>query len=478
MALIRKLIIRLWHSPTFTSWAGKGAQSVRLLLVLPLILRNFDEVQIAAWFLFATLTFFTQLIFEQTSQIFSRMIALAVGGAKDLRPIKPGEAPRGNDIPNWTTIQKLYETIGGLNLAVSSLGIFVTLGLGAVSFRKILEGYDKSHEIWIAFGIFLLGDFLAQVFRKYAISLRGLNQVALTNRWGALFSILSSLAGAASLLAGVSIIGLSVIVQSFNLLSIFRLRFFLFKWVEPRFRAFRPYALHKDILLFLFTPLWRALVQSYAMKGGLKIGIIIYTQFATAADLASMLLLIRLLDTVKTFAVAPIGSHVPKFSRLLAEGKIGQLTKSVLRAMKQAQWVLVLGFFGIAFIAPLCLSFIQSNTRLPDPRVIGFLLISFHLMSIITYSLLLTVLGNNYILIKQMLAACIITLVSAPFLISHYGPYGFIFGSFWPFVMLLNTQSLKYCGNQMKVSIGFLFKQVFALPILISVLLTAILLVL
>ncbi len=476
--MIRKFVLRLWHSPTFTSWAGKGAQSVRLLLVLPLILRNFDEVQIAVWFLFASLSFFTQLIFEQTSQIFSRMIALAVGGAEDLSPIKPGEPPRGNGTPNWDTIQKLYETIGGLNLAVSSLGIFVTLGLGALSFRKILEDYDKAHEIWMAFGIFLLGDFLAQVFRKYAISLRGLNQVALTNRWNALFSIISSLAGAAGLLAGASIIGLSLIVQAFNLLTIFRLRFFLFRWVEPRFKAFRPYALHKDILSFLFTPLWRALIQTYAMKGGLKIGIIIYTQFANAADLASMLLLIRLLDTVKSFAVAPIGSHVPKFSRLLAEGKTSQLTKSVLRAMKQAQWVLVLGFFGIAFIAPLGLNLLQTNTRLPDPKVIAFTLFSYHLVSIITYSLLLTVLGNNYILIKQMLTACILTLISAPFLIRHYGPFGFIFASFWPFVLLLNISPLSYCSHQMKTSSGFLFKKVFAIPLLASFAITTILLTL
>ncbi len=461
-------ISRLWHSPTFTSWASKGAQSVRLLLVLPLILRNFNEVQIAAWFLFASLTFFTQLIFEQSSVIFSRMVALAVGGAEDLSPIKPGEAPRGNGTPNWSTIQKLYETIGGLNLAVSSLGIFVTLGLGALSFRKILEGYDQSHEIWIAFGIFLLGDFLAQVFKKYAISLRGLNQVALTNRWNALFSIISSLAGAAGLLAGVSIIGLSLIVQAFNLLTIFRLRFFLFRWVEPRFKAFRPYALHKDILAFLFTPLWRALIQSYAMKGGLKIGIIIYTQFANAADLASILLLIRLLDTVKSFAMAPISSHFPKFGRMLAEGKTTQLTKSVIRAMKQAQWVLVLGFVGISFIAPLGLTLINTNTRLPDPKVIAFTLFSFHLVSIITYSLLLTMLGNNYILIKQMLAACIITLISAPFLISHYGPYGFILSSFWPFILLLNNKTMIYCESLMNLRKYELIKHVFGIPLTVT----------
>ncbi len=398
------------------------------------------------------------------------MIALAMGGAEDLSPIKPGEAPRGSGTPNWTTIQKLYETIGGLNLAVSSLGICVTLGLGALSFRKILEDYDKAHEIWIAFGVFLLGDFLAQVFRKYAISLRGLNQVALTNRWNALFSIISSLAGAAGLLAGVSIIGLSLIVQAFNLLTIFRLRFFLFKWVEPRFKTFRSYVFHKDILAFLFTPLWRALIQTYAMKGGLKIGIIIYTQFANAADLASILLLIRLLDTVKSFAVAPIGSHVPKFSRLLAEGKTALLTKNVLRAMKQAQWVLVLGFFAIAFIAPLGFNLINTNTRLPDPKVIAFTLFSFHLVSIITYSLILTVLGNNYILIKQMLAACIITLITAPFLISHYGPYGFILSSFWPLIGLLNVKPLLYTSKLMNETTGNIFKSAFACPLMITIL--------
>ncbi len=466
--MFNKYLIRLWNSPTFTSWAGKGAQSVRLLIVLPLILRNFDEVQVAAWLLFSSLTFFTQLIFERSSGIFSRMIALAVGGANDLSPIKPGEPPRGNGNPNWKTIQKLYETISSLSIAVSFLGIVTTLVLGLFSFRNLLESYNKAHQIWIAFGIFLLGDFLSNCFKKYSFSLKGLNQVALTNRWDALFSIISSLAGAAGLLAGVSIIGLSLILQSFNLLTIFRLRFFLFKWVEPRFKTFRPCALHKDILSFLFIPLCRGLVQSYASKGGLKIGVIIYTQFSTAGELASMLLLIRLLDTAKSFAGAPIFSHVPKFSRLLAEGKNAQLTKSVLRAMKQAQWVLILGFFGIAFIAPLLLSFINTNTSLPEKKVIGFSLITYHLVSVISYSLVLTGLGNNYILIKQMIISGIISLFISPILIYSYGQYGFIFGSFWPFIILLNIQSLKYCSNQMKLNTGLLLKNVFALPAFIS----------
>lgn len=476
MALINKYILLLWNSPTFTAWAGKGSQSIRLLIVLPLILRNFDEVQIAAWLLFGSLAFFTQIIFQQTSQIFSRMIALAVGGAEDLSPIKPGDKPRGNGSPNWGTISKLYGTIGGLNLFVSILGIVVTFSIGGVAFRKLLEHYEKSNEIWIAFAIFVCGDFIAQVFRRYAITLRGLNQVALTNRWDAVFALISAVSGSIGLLAGASIIGLSIIVQFFNILKVFRLRFFLFKWVEPRFKAFRPCSIDKNILGYLFTPLWRALVQSYVIRGGVKIGIIIYTQYATATELASMLLLLRLLDTAQGIAVAPISSHVPRFSRLLSEGKAEQLTNGVIRAMTLAQWVLVLSFIGIAFAAPLGLSLIETTVSLPSSTVTALLLLTFHLFTIITYSLLLTVLGNNYILIGRMGVAALITLLSGPFLIGHYGQIGFIICTYLPFILLLNLSTLKYSAMLMDTSTSLMFKKVFIWPLFSSICMATILL--
>ena len=49
-----KIAKRLWDSPTFTTWASLGTQSVSLVIVLPLVLTKLSAEEIALYYLFAT----------------------------------------------------------------------------------------------------------------------------------------------------------------------------------------------------------------------------------------------------------------------------------------------------------------------------------------------------------------------------------------------------------------------------------------
>lgn len=84
MRLLVQLCQRLWNSPTFTTWGNQAVQALRLLAVTPLILVAFDTTEIAAWYLFGSLTFFGSIISQRVGLTFSRMIAFAMGGATDL----------------------------------------------------------------------------------------------------------------------------------------------------------------------------------------------------------------------------------------------------------------------------------------------------------------------------------------------------------------------------------------------------------
>lgn len=75
---MRALVLRLWNSPTVTSWGSRGAQSIRLFVVLPLILNRFNEVELAAWFLFGSIIFFSEVISMQTAMTFNDSIWTAI----------------------------------------------------------------------------------------------------------------------------------------------------------------------------------------------------------------------------------------------------------------------------------------------------------------------------------------------------------------------------------------------------------------
>ena len=114
-----KVLTWLWNSPTFTTWGNLGAQSLSLLSVTPLILTRFNEAEIAAWYLFASLNFFGLVVTGRLSLTFTRMLAFAMGGASNLEPITGKTERVKNGQPNWYAFERAYGTVSSLNFGIA-----------------------------------------------------------------------------------------------------------------------------------------------------------------------------------------------------------------------------------------------------------------------------------------------------------------------------------------------------------------------
>lgn len=120
---ISEIPLRLWNSPTFTQWSAKVVQPLRLLLVTPLILTGFSKDEIAAWYLFASINFLGQIVGSRVLLTFSRMIAMAMGGAKDLSPIIAAQRKSKTNEPNWDSIFRVYRSLGFIQLIVAAITV-------------------------------------------------------------------------------------------------------------------------------------------------------------------------------------------------------------------------------------------------------------------------------------------------------------------------------------------------------------------
>ncbi len=461
---MRTLFFRLWNSPTFTSWGSRASQSIRLLIILPLVINTFDEVQLSAWFLFSSIIFFSEMMSMQTSLVFSRMFALANGGASDLSPIRDGKVQESSGQPNWPLIGSLYGTTQSLNAILAVLGLLLVLVLGYFSLAPVVEGYADSQDIWLAFIVFALGTFIVEFFRKYQVALRGMNHVALTSRWDTLFNLISPIAGAAMLLSGGSIFELAVVMQAVLSLGILRQWALLHFVAEPQFRNFRLWGWDRQILIWVWEPLWRGIVQMLANRGSTRVSTIALARYTDPALLAPILLAVRLLDILESFSDTPITSHAPRFGRLLAAGQIDRFRQGMERAFRLSSWVQVGGVIAIGLFASAGLQVLGTDKSFIAMSAFFSLGIAHTLLSTVRKSLMITMVGNNVVAVERFILATAVTTVLAFTIIPASPFWGFLASAYLPVVLIANIKPLLIGCRSMNTCMSKFAAHTFIIP--------------
>lgn len=429
----------LWNSPTFTTWGNYGVQSLRLILVTPLLLTQFNETEIAAWYLFASLNFFGVTLSQRLGLTFSRMFAFAMGGASNLAPIK-GRRPIENDgEPNWLSFERAYGTIGSLNLAIGWLNVLIALGMGWFGLGNLLEGYEAKDTVWLAFGLMLTTSLIVFNFQRYSIALQGMNYIALVNRWQTAFSLLSLLAGIIVLSMGGGLVALVAAMQSFILINILR-NYVLLRYVkEGRILKFRQYGFDREVFNWAWEPTWKGFVGQFGQMGSLQMTAILYTAYGSKGEVASYLFALRMMQTITQIAQAPFSSVQPLMSRLRAAGEMEKLKTLV---QKRAGFSLGLTLAGICAAAigfPVALDFIDSNLEfIPVQAWLLFgALTMIARFNVICCSV--GAIGNEMIYYWEMAAAAVFSCLAIFLIQNQPGVYGPILASMLPLVLILNA---------------------------------------
>ena len=433
----------LWHSPTFTTWGNYAAQSLRLLLVTPLILTRFDETEIAAWYLFASLNVFGTTISQRLGLTFSRMFSFAMGGASNLAPIKGKREQENEGKPNWTAFERAYGTVGSLNLGIGWLNVLMALGMGWFGLSNLLQGYEGKGIVWLAFALMQMSALLSFIFQRYGIALQGMNYVALSNRWGILFSLLSIAAGSLTLWLNGGIIALVLVMQFFSVVGVFRSRFLLHVVEEGRVLKFKQYGFDREVFAWAWEPTWKGFIAQFGLSGSMQLTAVIYTAYGSKLEVASFLFAMRMLQTITQIAQAPFSSVQPLMARLMAAGDTEALGKLIRQRMG---YTLALTAAGVGFgsvAIPLLLQLIGAKI---DFIPIDAWLLLGGLTLILRFDVLccaVSATGNQMVFYWDMAAAAIISAVVLLLLGNSWGIYTPIITSTLPLVLILNFRPAR-----------------------------------
>lgn len=434
-----RLCLWLWHSPTFTTWGNYAVQSLRLVLVTPFILTRFDETEIAAWYLFASLNFFGMMVSQRLGLTFSRMFAFAMGGASNLAPIKGKREQENEGKPNWAAFERAYGTIGSINLGIGWLNVVIAFGMGWFGLSNLLQGYEAKATIWLAFALLQGTALLTFIFQHYQVALQGMNYIALVNRWGVIFGIASCLAGSLSLYLGGGLITLVVVMQLFSLAGIFRSWFLLKAVEEGRVASFKGLGFDREVFAWAWEPTWKGFIGQFGMMGGAQLTAIFYTGIASKGEVASYFFALRMMQTLAQFAQAPFSSVQPHMSRLLSAGEIAKLRVIVIRRGGISLILLAVGIccFGIGF--PFALNFIGAN-MIFIPLDAWFV---FGILTLVsrfnTFCCAVSAIGNEMIYYWETAIAALLGLGSLYLLQNQWGVYGPILSSLLPLALVLNV---------------------------------------
>lgn len=344
------LINRAWNSPTFNTWLSYSTRALSLFIVLPLILKTFSEAEVALWYLFATIIAMQGLADLGFRSTFIRIIAFAIGGAKDINLTAKAGAS-GAFEPNWALVGRIFSMMKKIYIWLALIFLILLLSFGSWSMMRPISMVDSKNAAWIGWFIIACVSAIKFYGTIYSNYLEGLNKIALVRRWEAITSTGAILTSILVLLTFQSLLALIIANQIWVLINFLR-DYKLSQKVENAALAglSKNQAFDKVFFQKIWAPAWRSGLSGLMSNGLSGITSILYAQLGSAANIASYLLALRLIAQVRDISMAPFYSKIPMLAKLRSQGKTDELISNAQRGMFLSNMVFVLGavFIGLS----------------------------------------------------------------------------------------------------------------------------------
>jgi len=362
-----RVIRQAWHSPTFMTWGSHTARSLSLLAVMPLVLTRFATEEITLWYLFVTILSLQALADFGFVATFTRVIAYAMGGAKQLKDYREIVSVQSSGKPNWKTLAAITATMravyGKLTLIlVALLGV-----IGTLAFWHPISRVEEQTVAWAAWGVILLTSAIYFRGNLFVAYLRGVNEIALLRRWEALTLLGAAATSVLVLLFNGDILALVLANQVWYLIRVVGNRQLSRSVQDGRFKEFHKTKVVPEVFASVWPAAWRSGLGVFMSRGLIEASGLIFAQLGSSAAVASYLIALRLIQALSMYSQAPFYTKLPTLARLRAEGRLEQQIQVAHRGMQYAYWTFVLGFITLGILAEPLLRLIGSNADFASP---------------------------------------------------------------------------------------------------------------
>ena len=398
-------------------------------MLLPLSVRILSEASVSVLYLLLSVVSLQVVLNFGFQPTFARLVAYATAGLSvelmsDLRIQSDVFAKNAPTVENEDSLGRVCGAMRKINRRIALISVLFLGTLGSIAMLRPISELESSMDGWMAWGIIIFGSYLKIRFSNYQIFLNGSGQVALVQRWQALFSALSL----GSMIVAICVTdSISLIIfghQAWVLIGLLCFYRMAKESSQQRYTKWERTQPDARIKKIAWDNAWRSGLGIAGSKLSQQSLGFFYAQFGSSASVATFLIGMRLIEAVENFAMAPFYSRLPKLNQFRAQGRHRDLEESAARGMQGAHWVYFFGFVIAAAIGPILLNHKNSNVGFPEPTLwltlgLAFMLQRFGGMHLQLYST-----TNHIIWHWVSLAQGCVILALATILAPLYGAIG------------------------------------------------------
>lgn len=436
-SMITAALLRLWHSPTATTWGSLLVRLSAMLVVLPVVLVRFAPADVALWQLFSTLFTLAMMLDFGLAPTFARLLAFARGGIslQEMANMQRSTASAAR-APDPAVAQAVVSALRWLypRLAVGATAVLALLGTWGLV-RPVAQASD-AQAAWAAWALVLATTGVALWGGAYAAALQGMDKIALMRRWEVATGMGQIVTSLLVLMLGGHLLALVAAYQAWAVVGALRNRWLL-RSEHPQLFVLPP-ARHPEVMRVMWPPAWRSGLGVLMCQGVIQASGMVYSQLAPAAEVAAYLLALRLAMMISQFCQAPFYSKLPRMAELQAAGQQTQQLRLAQRGMRIAYWVFVAGALLVAVSAEPLLAAVSSRTPFVPMGVWALLALAFIAERFGAMHLQLYSLTNHIVWHIANGATGLVMMVAATLAYQRLGVYAF------PAAMFL-AYSTVYC---------------------------------
>jgi hypothetical protein len=364
---MKQIFQKAWNSPTLTTWGSFSARLLSVTLVLPMTLSRLDVAEVAVMQLFNSMIVLMLLLDFGVSPTLTRLFSYAMGGASRSELANMAAKRSTNTAkPDQDALNAVYATLRWLYMRLTFIICLLQLVLGTIALQVPIAQLADPNQGWLAWAL-ILGSSLVTIWGTvYSTALQGANHIAPLRRWETLFATLQILSAFLVLQFGGKLLELVVANQMWAVVNVFRNKWLLNR-VEPQLGKGQVTSHDPSILATLWPATWRSGVGILMSQGIVQVSGVVYSQFASAKEVAAYLLAIRFMTLVSQISGVPFYTKIPMLAQMQASGQKEAQINLAKKGMRLSYWVFVLGVVLIAFLVYPALSLIKSNVPFVSP---------------------------------------------------------------------------------------------------------------
>lgn len=454
-----KFLIRLWNSPTLTTWASLVVISTNTIVVLPMVLVKFSSIETKIYLILITIGQLKNIFDFGLKENLSRLFSYANAGVNNLNvlPMESEDNKSNIDLLStlFTRAQVYYKYIFGLSL------LFISL----LTYFSLRGSIENEMSFWYACIAMTVGSSFFLYSNLYLSFLIGMNKVALVKKWEVLLKGLSSASLIVVMFVRPTLLNFMLVMNAWILIN-----FFNYYFLSKRFRVKKGQnkaMSNNEIDKVVFSLAWKSFISGLAGTGTQQ-GLNILIANIVPIDMAnSYLLTDKIFGQLKEISRAPFYSKIPQFAKLRGKGQISTMVKKVRFSMMFSYVVIIIGLIGLLFLGNVLLDQIESKVKLVN-RDTFYLMSIFLLIERFTamHAQLYTFMNNAIIGYFRLITIGLVTILLVYLLFPYFSIKALPLASVFAYLLLLSPYVSRKNYSTMAQSFYSFEKKLF-IPVLI-----------